>query len=68
MIFFFFGYNFIEKRKQQVVEEHSNVSFCGAYNTPVCQPPNPYSYIGFTSANLYGQSYSPWTMHSQAYI
>ena len=64
----FFMYNFIEKRKQEVVEEHSNVSFGDAYNTPVCQPPNPYSYTGFTSANLYGQSYSPWTMHSQVYI
>ena len=61
-------YNFIGKRKQQVVEEHSNVSFGGAYNTRVYQPPNPYFYTGFTDANLYGQSYSPWTMHSQVYI
>ena len=61
---FFLIYNFIGKRKQQVVEEHSNVSFSDTYYTPVCQPPNPYSYTDFTSANLYGQSYSPWTMHS----
>ena len=58
-------YNFIGKRKQAVVEKHSDVSLGGTYNTQVYQPPNPYSYIDFTSANLYGQSYSPWTMHSQ---
>ena len=46
-------YDFIGKRKQQVVEEHSNVSFGGACNTLVCQPPNPYFYTSFTSANLY---------------
>ena len=56
-------HNFIGKRKQQIVEEHSNVSFGGTFNTPICQPPNPYSYTSFTSANLYGRSYSPWTMH-----
>ena len=58
-------YNFIGKRKQQIVEEHSNVSFGGTFNTPICQPPNPYYYTSFTSANLYGQSYSPWRMHSK---
>ena len=47
-------YSFIGKRKQQAVKEHSNVSFGGTYNAPICQPPNPYSYTDFTSANLYG--------------
>ena len=61
-------YDFIGKRKQQVVEEHSNVSFGGAYNTLVFQPPNSYFYKVFISANLYDQSYLPWTMHSQVYI
>ena len=61
----FFVYNFIGKRKQEVVEEHSNVSFGGTYNTPIYQPSNPYSYTSFTSANLYGQSYLPWTIHSR---
>ena len=60
-----FYVQFIGKRKQQAVEKHSNVSLGGTYNTSVYQPPNPYSYTDFTSANLYGQSYSPWTMHSQ---
>ena len=56
--FFFFMYNFIGKKKiqqqqQQAVEEHSNVSFGGTYNTPICQSPNPYFYTSFTSAYLY---------------
>jgi hypothetical protein len=54
-----------EKTKQQVIKGHSNGSFAGTYDPPIIQPPNPFYQIGSTSANLYGQSYSLWTMPSQ---
>uniref|UniRef100_A0A2N9GXD7 MULE transposase domain-containing protein n=1 Tax=Fagus sylvatica TaxID=28930 RepID=A0A2N9GXD7_FAGSY len=53
------------KAKQQVTKGHSNGSFSGTYDAPIIQSPNPSCHIGSTSANLYGQSYSPWTMPSQ---
>uniref|UniRef100_A0A2N9H8U3 MULE transposase domain-containing protein n=1 Tax=Fagus sylvatica TaxID=28930 RepID=A0A2N9H8U3_FAGSY len=55
----------LRKAKQQVTKGHSNDSFAGTYDAPIIQPPNPSCHIGSTSANLYGQSYSPWTMPSQ---